>query len=96
MIESGYSVFLLKIPLFQGVYGTSNDFEAELVELNSMFFSFHFAKTDTHSLASVKFMGYPSNLWGTRQIYGVPVKFMGITVKFMYISRKICLVTILC
>ena len=26
LIESGYSVFLLKIPLFQGVYGTSNDF----------------------------------------------------------------------
>ena len=56
LIESGYSVFLLKIPLFQRVYGTFDDFEAELVELNSMFFSFHFAKTDTH--------------FSTRQIYG--------------------------
>ena len=28
LTESGYSVFLLKIPLFQGGYTTFNDFEA--------------------------------------------------------------------
>ena len=37
LIESGYSVFLLKIPLFQRIYATFNNFEAELVELNLMF-----------------------------------------------------------
>ena len=59
LIESGYSVFLLKIPLSQGVYGTFNDFEAEFVELNSILFSFHFAKTDTRTSEPVKFMGIP-------------------------------------
>ena len=34
LIESGCSVFLLKIPLFQGVYGTFDYFEAKEIELN--------------------------------------------------------------
>jgi len=56
LIESGYSIFLLKIPLFQGICGTFNDFEAVQIELNSLLFPFRFTKTDINSSAPVKFM----------------------------------------